>query len=236
MHTIIVPRHNQSAFEHVLNLNPLNQIIASQSRYFESVSQALRNIVLVRSHAFFSLFAGLSSKALRLIYTLRFAPSMALVNFMRYDLVGAVFIRDAQRERHFFHLLGPVSRKPRKVFGPEKPSSKVRSWRTKKNLRFETLHKCKLCLNAKPVDIKSSVHQKLHGFWNGFSGPKSFRSQIAVLFLLCDFIGFRCCVFVLCDVVGSGPITCNTEVTQDGPRANRLLFHLLNSIFPSLQL
>ena len=31
-------------------------------------------------------------------------------------------------------------------------------------LTFETLRKCKLCLNAKPVEIKSSVHQALHGF------------------------------------------------------------------------
>ena len=32
------------------------------------------------------------------------------------------------------------------------------------NLSLETLYKCKICLNAKPVEIKSSVHQALHGF------------------------------------------------------------------------
>ena len=72
-------------------------------------------------------------------------------------------------------VLGRVSRKPRKVFVPEKPTLKVRSWKTKNILRFETLHKFNLYLNAKPDDIKSSVHKRLHGFWNGFSGPKSFR-------------------------------------------------------------
>ena len=52
----------------------------------------------------------------------------------------------------------------RKVFGPEKPTFKVRRRKTRKILRFETLHKCKLCLNAKPVDIKSYVHKRLRGF------------------------------------------------------------------------
>ena len=36
--------------------------------------------------------------------------------------------------------------------------------KNRKILRFETLHKCKLCLNVKPVEIKSSAHQALHGF------------------------------------------------------------------------
>ena len=58
----------------------------------------------------------------------------------------------------------PNTPEARKVFGPEKPTFKVRRRKTRKNLRFETLHKCKLCLNAKPVDIKSSVHKSLRGF------------------------------------------------------------------------
>ena len=55
------------------------------------------------------------------------------------------------------------------------PTLKVHCWKTQKILRLETLPKCKLCLNAKPVDTKSSVHQRLCGFWNGFSGPKTFQ-------------------------------------------------------------
>ena len=54
--------------------------------------------------------------------------------------------------------------KSRKVYGPEKPTLKVRCLKTRKILIFETLHKCKLCLNAQLVDIKSSVHKRLHGF------------------------------------------------------------------------
>ena len=38
------------------------------------------------------------------------------------------------------------------------------SYKTIKILRFKMLHKCKLSLHAKLVDIKSSVHQRLHGF------------------------------------------------------------------------
>ena len=67
--------------------------------------------------------------------------------------------------------LGPVSRKPRK------PTLTVRSWKTKMILTFETLHKCNLCRNAKPVDIENSQHERLHGFCNGFSGPW-FLSQV----------------------------------------------------------
>ena len=55
------------------------------------------------------------------------------------------------------------------------------------------------------------------------------------VFLLCDFISFRCRVFLLCDLNQLG-ITGNIEVTQDGPGANRLLLHLSNCAFPSLQL
>ena len=54
------------------------------------------------------------------------------------------------------------------------------------------------------------------------------------VFLLCDFIGSRCRVILMCDFIGSR-ITSNTEVTRNSPHANRFLFHLSNSKFPSLQ-
>ena len=52
--------------------------------------------------------------------------------------------------------------------------NKVRSRKTKKILRFETLHKCKLCLNAKPVDIKSSVHKRPLWFLKWLFAPEKF--------------------------------------------------------------
>ena len=46
-----------------------------------------------------------------------------------------------------------------KFYGPEKLTLKSVAEKPKKILRFETLHKSKLCLNANPVDIKSSVYK-----------------------------------------------------------------------------
>ena len=48
-------------------------------------------------------------------------------------------------------------------FQTQKANFKSLQLTNKKGLLLETLHKCKLCLNAKPVEIKSSVHQALHG-------------------------------------------------------------------------
>ena len=49
-------------------------------------------------------------------------------------------------------------------FRARKVNFKSPKLKNQKILRFETLHKCKVCLNVKPVDIKSSVHQRLRGF------------------------------------------------------------------------
>ena len=60
------------------------------------------------------------------------------------------------------------------------------------------------------------------------------------VFLLCDFIGSRCRAFLFCDFNGSSPvqlkITCNTEVTENGPLANRLLLHLSSKNLPAISL
>ena len=65
---------------------------------------------------------------------------------------------------------GPFLESPGKSFRVRKANFKSPLLKKKKILSFETLHKCKLYLNAKPVEIKSSVNQALHGFSNGFSG------------------------------------------------------------------
>ena len=49
-------------------------------------------------------------------------------------------------------------------FRARKANIKSPQLKNKKILSFETLHKCKLYLNGKLVEINSSVNQALHGF------------------------------------------------------------------------
>ena len=76
--------------------------------------------------------------------------------------------------RSLFNYLGPVSRKPRKRFGPAKPFSIVRILKTKKCIGM------KLCVKGKFVHIKNMWKEqlcklKVWDFCCGFPGPKTFR-------------------------------------------------------------
>ena len=59
-------------------------------------------------------------------------------------------------------LLRPGARfsKTPRLFRARKSNSKSLLLKSK---RILTLHNCKLCLNEKPVEIKSSLHRALHG-------------------------------------------------------------------------